>query len=49
MNNRFNIRAVFIGLLMFFAIWQVLAWLIDRPIMPSPFQVLPIFVRSLRA
>jgi NitT/TauT family transport system permease protein len=38
-----------IGLLMFFAIWQVLAWMIRRPIMPSPLQVqvLPIFGTSL--
>jgi NitT/TauT family transport system permease protein len=36
-----------IGLLMFFAIWQVLAWMIQRPIMPSPLQVLPIFGTSL--
>ena len=47
MNNRLNSRAVLIGLLMFFAIWQVLAWIIHRPILPSPLQVLPIFVGSL--
>jgi hypothetical protein len=32
---------------MFFAIWQVLAWIIHRPIMPSPLQVLPIFTASV--
>jgi len=47
MKRRLNIRAAVIGLAMFFAIWQVLAWLIHRPIMPSPLQVLPIFVVSL--
>jgi len=47
MRRRLNIRAAFIGLLMFFAIWQVLAWIIHRPIMPSPLQVLPIFAASL--
>ena len=40
-------QAAIIGLLMFFAIWQLLAWLIRRPIMPSPLQVLPIFGVSL--
>ena len=47
MRRRLNIRAAFIGLVMFFAIWQVLAWVIHRPIMPSPLQVLPIFAVSL--
>jgi len=47
MNHRSNKRAAFIGLLMFFVIWQVLAWIIRRPIMPSPVQVLPIFAVSL--
>ena len=47
MRRRLNIRAACIGLLMFFAIWQALAWIIQRPIMPSPLQVLPIFTASL--
>ncbi len=47
MKRRLNIHAAFIGLLMFFGIWQVLAWIIHRPIMPSPVQVLPIFAVSL--
>jgi len=47
MRRRSNTRAALIGLLMFFAIWQVLAWLIHRPIMPSPVEVLPIFGVSL--
>ena len=47
MRRRLNIRAACIGLLMFFAIWQILAWIIQRPIMPSPLQVLPIFTVAL--
>jgi ABC-type nitrate/sulfonate/bicarbonate transport system permease component len=47
MKRRLNARAALVGLLMFFAIWQVLAWMIHRPIMPSPLQVLPIFGTSL--
>ena len=47
MRRRLNTQAAIIGLLMFFAIWQVLAWIIRRPIMPSPLEVLPIFGASL--
>lgn len=47
MRRRLNTQAAIIGLLMFFAIWQVLAWIIRRPIMPSPFEVLPIFGAAL--
>jgi NitT/TauT family transport system permease protein len=47
MSNRLNIRSVLLGLLMFFAIWQILAWAINRSIMPSPVEVLPIFIASL--
>ena len=47
MKRRINTQAAIIGLLMFFAIWQVLAWIIRRPIMPSPLEVLPIFGASL--
>lgn len=47
MRRRLNTQATIIGLLMFFAIWQILAWIIRRPIMPSPLEVLPIFGASL--
>jgi NitT/TauT family transport system permease protein len=47
MRRRLNTQAAVIGLLMFFAIWQILAWIIRRPIMPSPLEVLPIFGASL--
>ena len=47
MRRRLNTQAAIIGLLMFFAIWQILAWIIRRPIMPSPLEVLPIFGASL--
>jgi NitT/TauT family transport system permease protein len=32
-----------LGLAMFFALWQLLAALVNRPILPSPGEVLPIF------
>jgi len=46
-RRRLNTQAAIIGLLMFFASWQILAWIIRRPIMPSPLEVLPIFGTSL--
>ncbi len=32
---------------MFLCLWQILAWLINRPIMPSPVSVLPVFAISI--
>jgi len=32
---------------MFLLLWQILAWFIQRPILPSPVSVLPIFFQSL--
>jgi len=43
MSRRLNSRAALMGLLMFFVFWQLLAWLIRRPIMPSPLEVVPLF------
>ncbi len=47
--NRPGIRlpSAVIGLLMFFALWQVLAWVVARPILPGPATVLPLFVRGM--
>jgi NitT/TauT family transport system permease protein len=36
-----------IGLLMFFAFWQVLAWIVRLPILPSPVEVVPLFLGSI--
>lgn len=36
-----------LGLVMFLVLWQVLAWIIHRPILPSPAGVLPVFFRTL--
>ncbi len=32
-------RATWLGLLVIVLIWQVLAWLLNQPILPSPLQV----------
>jgi NitT/TauT family transport system permease protein len=36
-----------LGLIMFLFFWQALAWVIRRPIMPSPVVVLPLFFTSI--
>ncbi len=35
-----------IGIVMLMVLWQVLAWIIHRPILPSPMTVVPVFVKS---
>ena len=36
-----------LGFLMFVFLWQVLAWIIRRPILPSPVRVVPLFLGSI--
>ncbi len=36
-----------IGVGMFVVLWQLAAWLVDRPILPPPSVVVPLFVRSI--
>jgi len=47
MKRKLTIATACIGFLMFLICWQLLAWIINRPIMPSPLQVLPLFFISL--
>jgi len=47
MNRRLKMSDAVLGLLMFLFFWQVLAWIIHRPIMPSPIEVLPLFFTSI--
>lgn len=47
MKRRLTLRHLLVGLVMFLALWQVLAWVIHRPILPPPGQVLPVFVQLL--
>lgn len=35
------------GIVMLAVLWQALAWIIDRPILPSPITVFPLFISSL--
>ncbi len=36
-----------IGVGMFLMLWQLAAWLVDRPILPPPSAVVPLFARSI--
>jgi len=38
---------VLFGVLMVLALWQALAWILNRPILPAPGSVLPVFVELL--
>jgi len=41
------LSSTLIGTGMFFLLWQLGAWLIHRPILPSPLEVLPIFAQLM--
>jgi ABC-type nitrate/sulfonate/bicarbonate transport system permease component len=47
MRRRLRAVDVLVGLAMFLALWQVLAWIVHRPILPPPGQVLPVFAAEL--
>ncbi len=47
MKRALNPMTTLVGLFMFFAIWQVLAWIVHRPILPSPVEVVPLFLSSI--
>jgi NitT/TauT family transport system permease protein len=47
MKQPINLRTALMGFLMFLVIWQILAWVVQRPILPSPLTVLPVFFSSI--
>jgi len=47
MKRKLKFSDAVLGLLMFLFLWQVLAWVVRRPIMPSPVVVLPLFFTSI--
>ena len=47
MKRKLGPAETLIGILMFLILWQMLAWVIRRPIMPSPVTVLPLFFKSI--
>ncbi len=47
MKKRPHASSTLYGVLMFLCLWQALAWIVHRPIMPSPVEVLPVFLLSM--
>jgi NitT/TauT family transport system permease protein len=47
MSRRLSPKGAVIGFVIFIVIWQIFAWIISRPILPSPVKVLPMFVSAL--
>jgi len=47
MTRRWQPPPALAGMVMFLLLWQLLSWLVDRPILPSPVEVVPIFAASL--
>ncbi len=47
MKKRITFGSTCIGILMFFILWQLAALLLNRPILPSPLVVVPLFARSI--
>ncbi len=46
MKKRQSAASVLLGLVLFFLLWQVAAMLLDRPILPSPLVVVPLFCQA---
>lgn len=46
MKKRVTLGSTCIGIIMFFVLWQLAAFLLDRPILPSPVVVVPLFAKS---
>ena len=47
MKKKATLLSTLAGVVMFFGLWQVLALLVNRPILPSPVDVVPLFLRNM--
>jgi len=47
MKKRGTPLSALLGLIMFFALWQLLSLVVNRPILPSPIEVVPIFLSGM--
>lgn len=47
MTQQLKLRSAGVGFLMFLALWQILTWVVHRPILPPPMKVLPIFFTAI--
>jgi len=41
-------RDLFLTILALFIVWQVLSWIVNKPILPSPLKVIVVFMEELR-
>jgi len=48
MKRPLKSSSALLGALLMLVFWQLLSWLINSPVLPSPLQVLPVFVISLK-
>ncbi len=47
MKKKSTFSGTGIGVLMFFCLWQLLAFIINRPILPGPIEVVPLFFQNI--
>ncbi len=47
MKRRATLVSSFAGLVMFFGLWQLFSLIVNRPILPSPVEVVPLFFRNI--
>ncbi|MGW8192952.1 MAG: ABC transporter permease [Desulforhopalus sp.] len=47
MKKKATFLSTLTGVVMFFCLWQLLALVVDRPILPSPVVVVPLFFRNM--
>jgi ABC-type nitrate/sulfonate/bicarbonate transport system permease component len=47
MKKRLSVTGTLVGVVMFFVLWQLVAMVLNRPILPSPVVVVPLFFSSI--
>ncbi|MCP3888572.1 MAG: ABC transporter permease subunit [Desulfobulbaceae bacterium] len=47
MKKKATLFSTMTGVLMFFCLWQLLSLVVNRPILPSPIEVVPLFFRDM--
>lgn len=48
MKGSLKSSSALLGALMILILWQLLSWLISSPVLPSPLEVIPVFIQSLK-
>ncbi len=47
MKRKATLLSTLAGVVMFFVLWQLLALIVNRPILPSPLEVVPLFLQNI--